>query len=444
MQSDHVVEQIVGKQPMGDSKYRMMKYVITSEFEGKLLAYNSVTAQLIALNSSEKAILKENVIDDEKVLLYLVNEYFLVPEDFDDSKFYENVFSTKRFLLKEKGINFYKILTTNDCNARCFYCYKLDAEHISMTKETTKQICNYIIKNHSEKVHLYWFGGEPLMNIEPIKDICESLQKNSIDYKSSIITNGYLLNDELINLAIKDWHLEFVQITLDGTEKVHNRIKAFIYGKHVNPFAVILDNIEKILKTGVRLLVRLNMDFHNKEDLYELVKVLKNRFSVYENFKIYSALLFEDNSNRRIKRKFDIRSALVDEYLKFCDYLKEEQVIAYKRLPNKMKINCCMADSDSSVVVLPDGRLAKCDLDAEGSVFGHISNDEQDREVIANWKVLREQSGKCGSCAMRPLCIEVKGCKERLLLCDELEEKMKLYAFRSSMIDVYKRSTTEN
>jgi UTP--glucose-1-phosphate uridylyltransferase len=84
-------------------------------------------------------------------------------------------------------------------------------------------------------------------------------------------SNGYLFDEKLVTKAVHSWNLEDIQITLDGTENVYNKTKNYIY-KNTNAFKRVIDNIGLLLKAGVRVMIRLNIGEHNKEDLYELVK----------------------------------------------------------------------------------------------------------------------------------------------------------------------------
>ena len=69
-------------------------------------------------------------------------------------------------LLTEKGIENYTILTTTNCNARCFYCYESNLPHINMEETTAKRLVEYMIENkESNTLRRHWFGGEPLVGI---------------------------------------------------------------------------------------------------------------------------------------------------------------------------------------------------------------------------------------------------------------------------------------
>ncbi|MEI3172875.1 MAG: radical SAM protein [Lachnospiraceae bacterium] len=135
-------------------------------------------------------------------------------------------------------ITSYTIFTTTDCNARCFYCYEMGRSRIPMSDETAHKAAAYIAAHcGGEKVHLHWFGGEPLFNKQVIDIICTDLAEKGIVYESMIISNGYLFDGATVEQAVSHWKLKNVQITLDGTEEIYNRSKAFIYKDGTKPLS---------------------------------------------------------------------------------------------------------------------------------------------------------------------------------------------------------------
>jgi len=64
---------------------------------------------------------------------------------------------------------------------------------------------------------------------------------------SSIITNGFLLNDSTID-TLKTINVSTVQITLDGSEAFHNSRKKLSGNSQVNVFRKTINNIIKLFK----------------------------------------------------------------------------------------------------------------------------------------------------------------------------------------------------
>ena len=151
-----------------------------------------------------------------------IKEYFLVPEDKDECRFYQAVSSMMRAFDRQKGHKAYTILPTYSCNARCMYCYEEGRLPVTMTPEIVGKTIQFILDSRSDdKVHLEWFGGEPLLCPEIIDRICLEIGKAGIEYTSSMISNGSLITSEKIEKMTTTWKMKHVQISMDCAETVY-------------------------------------------------------------------------------------------------------------------------------------------------------------------------------------------------------------------------------
>lgn len=263
---------ILGKARSAEHGLRWMTYVLAQPVEGGVLVFHTLTRALLLLTPEEYAA-PDNLPE-------LRSSWFRVPQEMDDMKYADQVRFIRRTMWKEpEHITSYTIFTTTDCNARCFYCYEMGRSRIPMSAETAHKAAAYIAAHcGGEKVHLHWFGGEPLFNKQVIDIICTDLAEKGIVYESMIISNGYLFDGATVEQAVSHWKLKSVQITLDGTEEIYNRSKAFIYKDGKSPYQVVLANIQRLLDAGVSVHIRLNMDEHNADNLMELADELHERF----------------------------------------------------------------------------------------------------------------------------------------------------------------------
>lgn len=107
---------------------------------------------------------------------------------------------------------------TDDCNLNCVYCSEAvcKREHRYISKSVADECIKYL-ENKSkiyDSIYINFFGGEPLLGIDSIKYITNSLNKyKNITY--GIITNGILLENN-INF-FKQYKDKFsIQISYDG------------------------------------------------------------------------------------------------------------------------------------------------------------------------------------------------------------------------------------
>ncbi|MBO6081852.1 MAG: radical SAM protein [Bacteroidales bacterium] len=420
--------------------YRLMHFVVQLPVDEGLLLYNVMT-RAVALLTPEEA---RRMQDDPLSVPELVAKWFAVPLIFDDRKLAREVRAVGRMLEKRpKGLTGFTILTTTDCNARCFYCYEKGRSRVSMKEDTALKVAEFIIRNHiDEKVKLLWFGGEPLYNKGVISLICDKLRHAGVEYQSSMVSNGYLFDDETVTEAIGPWNLKKVQITLDGTEKVYNRSKAFIY-QEGSPYLRVLGNIHRLLDAGVKVSIRLNVGRHNADDLLDLADVLANEFGGYKLFGVYSHTLFEAGAETEAASHTAARRReLYEARLRLQEKLRDGRIASERKLPDQLRLNRCMADCDANVVILPDGHLGKCEHYSEDHWFGSVDSPEQDETLLAEFKRLREELDACADCPFYPDCYRLVLCEQTVHCYSEEREEKRLTTLRN-LLDFYRMKENE-
>ncbi|MBN1234101.1 MAG: radical SAM protein [Candidatus Coatesbacteria bacterium] len=122
---------------------------------------------------------------------------FIIPSD------------TKEKLLNKRQRLILEI--SQDCNNRCYYCtysgkYSTHRVHrgVSMTFDIAiKAIEDFLEHSVDAKVRaITFYGGEPLLEFELIKQIITYLEDKGIECYFSISTNGALLTEEIIDWLV--------------------------------------------------------------------------------------------------------------------------------------------------------------------------------------------------------------------------------------------------
>ena len=426
-----------------DKKYRKFYYLTQCTVDGGVVVLNTITYELLFLSNSEISMLSNPDINDKNVQ-YLIKQYFLVPEDFNDIKLAEQVINTRiqiQNVYTEVPYNFFVILTTTGCNARCFYCFEQGAKVSNMTEQTAHDVADFIKRKGDKKVRIQWFGGEPLVNSKAIDTICNDLREKGVEYVSTMVSNAYLLDEKAIEKCVGLWNMERIQITLDGTEDVYNKTKNYVYKNVSSPFKRVLNNIENALNSGIEISLRLNMDEHNAEDLFTLSEMLVERFSAYKNCHIDVVRLFEDTCSKIKNRDVSDRHKLIEDSVnlqKFIDSRMPPPNV--KKLSKSFKApNTCMANSDNSVMIVPDGHLGKCEHFVDSEFIGSIYSDEYDLNKIYQFKERKIVSSNCANCELRSLCMPLKCCTGVSTHCDEMDKMVILHRLHSKMFNIYNK-----
>lgn len=400
--------------------YRPILFLVRIDIDSSILLYNTVTGGIVCLNGDD---------DIVNSLHQLIEMHFYVPNDFDEISWIDK----QRQINAEKEsktLDGYTILTTLDCNAKCFYCYEKGQPRISMSEKTAIDIVDFIAKNANRNVvqDIRWFGGEPLLNEKVIDIICEKLTEKGIKFQSRMISNGLLFDENNISKAKKSWNLKKVQITLDGTENVYRKAKSYINATG-DEFQKVLNNIESLLKSKVRVVIRLNQDLYNSDDLLQLVELLSKRFKNMSGLTVYNSLLFTEEEEMNLSR--------YESFLKLQDSIFAYDLQNYKDIRKHIKVRHCMADNDSSIIIGPTGKIGKCEHYPNEFLIGSIYENGYDIEMINKWKETFEVKEKCRTCPLYPHCVRIKMCPEERENCTFIQCENKIELIKKTLLQRY-------
>lgn len=206
-----------------------------------------------------------------EILKELINKKIVLSDkadEFDEMMFKENQ------IRYESDTFHIMIIVTNGCNFRCLYCIQ-EHESIALSNESASRILKLIENkvNEVKKVKITWFGGEPLLQYKRIKEIMEKAieigEKYNCQIEAAMVSNGYLLNEEII-LDLKKLNFNMLQITVDGDKNTHDKRRFLANGD--GTYNVILQNVQMIVKNNIPLLLRINVDETNFENAYSLLE----------------------------------------------------------------------------------------------------------------------------------------------------------------------------
>ena len=432
------VEVALASQAVLDKKYRLITYIMHVPTEEGILVHNFLTGQTIFLTSEEFS--DFSACKKGELYTFFIQNWFYVLEEQNDRALYEIAYAVTLLFEEKRPICNFTIFPTTDCNARCFYCFENGKRRYHMNEKTALDVAKYIIEvSNGAPVYIQWFGGEPLYNQKAINVICKYLLENNVLLKTSMISNGYLFDESLINHAIQDWHLSLVQITLDGTQDVYNRTKNYIYKDDKNPFMRVIHNIKLLLAANVKVYIRINLEKHNAEDIMKLVDYIEENIGPSSNLLVYSWLLYDSRLSGNKKRDMESKRKLTETQIDLANHIVEHRLRFVKPITSKMITKSCMAEDESSITILPDGHIGKCDHYLESDFIGSIYEDKPfDPEILKRWKVKRDEVELCKMCCLFPYCRKLKNCPETgEEICDEIIQSFYLNHARLRILAAY-------
>lgn len=383
--------------------YKESPFIHEYIYKNKRYIYNILTDEILEMDLNE-------TLDYN----YKIKNWYLLPKDLDP---YTIAILAVKLNYSKQRTNFnlvnyksFTIMTTTACNARCPYCFQKDCSERVMSKKTAEDVANYISSFFvSEPLGICWFGGEPTLNIDCINTISNILNNKNINFYSTIITNGFLLNT-LSSYDMKyKWRTINVQVTLDGYDEYHNKIKNIKSNKNV--FFETISGIDKCLENDIRVGVRLNIsndeeEFKSKKKLCEwLVKKYKNeeKLSITTSFVYDTPQKKFSTEERTISHRY--RHEL-HSILKECDGFRRNSF-----LPSPQRdLSACLVQSQSGVCIDPDGNLQLCGHYTEpetriGTIYKGINKLD-----IIKYSGAEIHIDKCKICKFSPICKYIQMC----------------------------------
>ncbi len=229
--------------------YKLNGYnIVLDVFSGSVHAVDEVAYDAIEMyeNNDKDTIINfllDKYSDHEDVtreeLLELFDDIETLKEN--GKLFAPDIYEGKAFDLKKRNtvIKALCLHVAHTCNLNCEYCFasqgKYHGDRALMSLEVGKRSLDFLVENSGKRTNLEvdFFGGEPLMNWEVVKEIVKygrELEKiHNKNFRFTLTTNGVLLNDDVIDFANKEMHN--VVLSLDGRREVHDHLRKTVNGK---------------------------------------------------------------------------------------------------------------------------------------------------------------------------------------------------------------------
>lgn len=341
---------------------------------------------------------------------------FLVPESLNETQCYHDLIRLLRLRSLRKHLNSYTILTTTACNARCFYCVEEGTPVVTMDEETTRQLAEFILRSRDpdRPVKLTWFGGEPLAAPQVIDRISAALTEAGISFTAQMVTNGVLIDDEILEKMTGPWRIRYLQLSIDGEEQEYNRRKNYLR-PYPSAYRVMKDVLLRLSRTGIRVALRCNVDGENADGLERMVDDLaetvqdKARIGLY-----FSVLIAQQNSQDHAR--------LFQRCMEAKLYAREKGFIyAPFTVPHRLRSMLCGAENPTgSAVVFPDGRLYNCYCFLPEMQTGDIWNGLDRQDYIKSFLLPDPVREECRDCTFLPICTSFSRCPTKKQQCREV------------------------
>ena len=183
--------------------------------DGGTLAWSSYTGALAKVNAEFLSVIEAlktgYEIDTSSALVReMLRCGFIAEDDTDELSLYGALIEREKH---RKDTLKLVIAPTLSCNFSCPYCFEHHRD-VKMSAAVQNAITDYVNQKLNPGMgglrffSVVWYGGEPLLEKDIIAGLSEAFLKMSspygVRYSASIITNGYLVDEDTAKLLLEN------------------------------------------------------------------------------------------------------------------------------------------------------------------------------------------------------------------------------------------------
>jgi len=244
--------------------YKLNGYnIVLDVYSGSVHCVDDLAYDIIGLcQSSEKDTIVSRMLENYADVPEITKEEILeVISDIEQLKssgklFAPNLYEDLALKLKSENtvIKALCLHISHTCNLKCEYCFasqgEFHGERALMSFEVAKRAIDFLIENSGTRTNLEvdFFGGEPLMNWDVVKQIVAYARKAEEIYhknfRFTLTTNGMLIDDDVIDFSNREMHN--VVLSLDGRKEIHDNLRKTVNGK--GSYDIIVPKFKKFVE----------------------------------------------------------------------------------------------------------------------------------------------------------------------------------------------------
>lgn len=303
-----------------------------------------------------------------------------------------------------KHINHVYVMMTEACPLDCEYCYIKDRK--TKNAVTDEQIDSLIEAFEYKEPRIIYFGGEPLLELNHIKEVTERWKHRC---QFQVITSGLVNFDKFIDEVYLPNREKFdIQISWDG---YYNDNRVLRNGKNIQDrvVATILSTLDMNIPLQVRTVLN-DQNIDNLVQIYETYRFLKGKFPhLTGDITIAHQKHFNDDFPEKFRKNFVKTLKIIEEDIKngIEPYFPLEYMRKMTTTINERKVSSC--DAGSYLVLKPDGSLYPCTIlsqqnDDVDFIMGHVGDKDLDYEQIDIMRKPKGEAEPCKTCNVKAVC----------------------------------------
>ncbi len=406
---------------------KFSKYNMVVEMDYGLILYNSRKAKCVQIYqepelSKFKELLETKKFDPKSMMVKsLYKRGYIVDDGVDE---YAEAKKEIEELYQKAGKTLSILLyVTENCNFRCIYCPQKHVDK-NFSPENWEALYKYIEKNIENKkynfVRIDFFGGEPLLQLNPMMAFLEKLDLLKKKYKKvgffhGMTTNAYLLTPKVYDKLVKHDVLSY-QITVDGFAETHDKTRPLAGGG--SSWEKIIENLKYIntRKDDALITFRTNISPTNVDTIDEFMKWSVETFDNKKfMFDFEPVAKFSDNVDEKLVKNWE-----QDDYMRDLEtrIAQTPRTIKKESTPLVRLGFTCKCAKLGNFTIAVDGKVSKCEQ-TYGENFYHsgVLTPDGDFKFYGDIKDWEEgyETKYCPECIAYPLCAG-RGCPVKKVL----------------------------
>lgn len=248
---------------MSSTVYKYSRFFHCFTHEDQVCLYNALTMETVYTTADKfeqaKCLFETGWhVGNNSILRKMFHHNMIVPKQQDEEFFLKEI---RRTLFSGPKIRVMVLHMTDFCDLKCKYCfieggqssgYRRQVMSFEIAKAAVDKFFHIIQGHETQKSpSVVFYGGEPLLNWETIKyallEIEQKEKKTGINVDKVIITNGTILNDEIIEF-IKRYNIQ-ISVSLDGIQEVNDANRIDLHGE--GSFNRAVKTIKCLMENGV-------------------------------------------------------------------------------------------------------------------------------------------------------------------------------------------------
>jgi len=271
---------------------------------------------------------------------------------------------------------YYHIVLTEKCNSQCKYCYEKSMHEFDNGLDKKFQFdyevpCDSVVNGNKVAEflengdNLIFYGGEPLVNFEKMKEIIDEIEKLRKKIRFCMQTNGKILNMVPFDYINK---ISKMLVSLDGFRDRTD------YNRGKGNYELVVNNIKELREKGYKgeIIARMTLEFPDVfEQVEHLVGLIEKGILDSVHWQLDAGFYKFDFNENNFKKFVKDYNDSIDKLIDFWIYYMKENKKVLKIYPflgifeclyynKKTKLQC--GSGYANYTISTNGKIVTCPI----------------------------------------------------------------------------------